>query len=240
MIQERTNQDYGADDLALISQLNSNDDSDFRYYINEIPASITSTLHTQEVQADKLLRTQGQEKTLYFCYSSWVEVTLDDVKPKIFDTSLFETNDTQRDVGLRWIDYSSETINLVRDEQVFSYVQYEEIIFKDIQKSISQGNIERARRQIYNTLEYLPSGGRLNKLKKLLEPPRVISSYLSATKNRTKERQWLRKNSEKFRGKWVALIDDKMIASNKAISKVIKEARNKYYLEEVLLHFIPK
>ncbi len=240
-MQDRIHQVYYLDrNLALMNKGISDEEDELMFYSAEASTSTTFTLDSQNIQTDNFLRVHPEEETLYY-YLTNFKVSLE-TKLESFDTSTFRTDEINRLVNLKWFDYLLEQINLRQFEQAFSYsdLKYEERILKDIQKSITQGNIEKARRQISDTLEYLPNSYGLNKLKNLLEPPRVLSSTLSPRKKRDKEREWLEKNSKKFRGKWVALVDDELIASNKNLSKVIRKTRNKYDLNKVLLHFVPK
>lgn len=245
MIQKRVNQIYDINDkLALINHKVSDQGNPVMLCMDEALSSTIFTLDTQNIKKDNFSRANIEDESLcYHCYYYLTNFNVNsETKYQIFDSSTFRIDVIDRFINLRLLDYLEEQINLSEYELVSNYfdVWYEEMIFKSIQKDISQDNIEEARQQINSTIEYLPHSNRLNKLKKLLEPPRVISSSLSASKNRDKERDWLKKNSKKFKGKWVALVDDKLIAFNKSISVVIRKTKKKYDLKEVLLHFIPR
>ncbi len=116
----------------------------------------------------------------------------------------------------------------------------EGVFINEIRELVSENRIHSARQKLNEGLKIYPDSKKLLKCYEVLRPPKIISNSLPAGKNRKKERQWLKKHSDEYKGNWVALYDDILIAKHPDLKQVLKKAKKKYQLNDILLHFIPK
>ncbi len=75
----------------------------------------------------------------------------------------------------------------------------------------------------------------LAKAHRVLNPKRV-TSHPARGSDRKKEFDWLRRNSGAYRGKWVALLGDQLIASSDAAGDVLREIRARNLEARPLVH----
>ena len=97
-----------------------------------------------------------------------------------------------------------------------------------------------ARKIIEKAVKIFPESIRLNKIFNVLKPPEIISKKLPARKSCVKELKWLKENEYRYRGYWVALFEDNLIAKDIRIKNVLNKAKRNYNLQDILLHYIPK
>lgn len=116
----------------------------------------------------------------------------------------------------------------------------EKEIFEDIQQDIQNDQIKIARTKLEKAVSTYPKSEHLLKLQKVMEFPEVISYKLSLNKSRDKTNQWLQENSEKYRGKWIALYKNQLVAADISLKVVINFVKKKHDLKDIFLHQIAK
>lgn len=99
---------------------------------------------------------------------------------------------------------------------------------------IEQGRIWEARNLFGVAEHFVPAE---SKIREALAPPQVKRSTRNAPK-RSAEFQWLDSNSSQFRGKWVALMGDRLIASAATLQDLLAHIRELQLLRKPLVHHI--
>ncbi|MBN2366248.1 MAG: hypothetical protein JXL67_08765 [Calditrichaeota bacterium] len=132
--------------------------------------------------------------------------------------------------------------NLLGTQSVWEFEPFEPeyIILEEIKRNIREDKIELARKNVAGALKDFPNSERINRIYKVLQPPKVLSTKLPARKSSEKEIKWLRENGSKYAGNWVALYDENLLACDPKLKIVLREAKKRYPLKDVLVHFIPK
>ena len=85
-------------------------------------------------------------------------------------------------------------------------------IVERIQSMLASQDLLGAQREAARGAKKFPSHPWLDKAGRVLNPTRVASVPASGP-DRTRDFDWLRRNSEKYRGKWVALLAGDLIAT---------------------------
>lgn len=139
-------------------------------------------------------------------------------------------------------EYQDFPQNFMGSQSVWDFysAEDEDSIIKEIKKYIQEDRIELARKKVEEAVNIYPESARIKKLYHVLQPPKILSKKLPARKSHHKERDWLKENSYKYRGYWVALYDRKLIAHDIHLKNVLKKARKNYHFKDILVHFVPK
>jgi hypothetical protein len=107
-----------------------------------------------------------------------------------------------------------------------------------LQNLIERDMIAEAR----SVLDKIPQSAfgteQLENLRRVLAPPKVGRSAIRGL-DRTREWNWLRRHSEDYRGKWVAVLGDELVASADVLSDLLEVLRERPLLHRPLIHRIP-
>lgn len=99
---------------------------------------------------------------------------------------------------------------------------------------IEQGRIWEARNLFGVAESYIPQD---SKIREALAPPRVKRSTRVAPE-RSAEFRWLDSNGAQFRGKWVALIGDSLVASAATLKELLAQLSELQLSSKPLVHHI--
>ena len=94
-----------------------------------------------------------------------------------------------------------------------------------------------AQQEAARAAEAHPDHPWLQRANRVLNPSRVTRVPASGS-DRTKEFDWLRRNSEAYRGQWVALLRDDLIAADPDFGVVLNEVRARTLDGKPLVHRI--
>jgi hypothetical protein len=100
---------------------------------------------------------------------------------------------------------------------------------------LGQGRIDAAREMLRRALERHPRNDALADLYKAITPGRVIRKHVQY-KHRKAEFAWIRANRQKYKGKWVALVDDELIASSDNLQEILQVIQEKNIEKTSLVH----
>jgi len=101
-------------------------------------------------------------------------------------------------------------------------------------------NVRDARRMADEIPQSLRSDSKIQHLITVLSPPEVRVSNRPTGPSRDREYRWLKENSEKYMGQWVAIEGDQLIAASKNLDEVYAELdtyRERHPNGSSLLHF---
>ena len=112
-----------------------------------------------------------------------------------------------------------------------------EILVERIQSLLEAQDLLGARREAARAAEVFPNHPWLEKAGRVLNPTRVASIPATGP-DRTREFDWLRRNSGKYRGKWVALLADDLIAAADDFDALLRQIRTKQLENKPLVHRI--
>ena len=82
-----------------------------------------------------------------------------------------------------------------------------------------------------------PGHSWLEKMNRVLNPKRIVSEPADAP-DRTLEFAWLREHAARYRGRWVALVRDELLASANELETVLRELRARGLEARALVHHI--
>jgi hypothetical protein len=77
----------------------------------------------------------------------------------------------------------------------------------------------------------------LRKTDRVINPKGVVATEGGAPE-RTREFAWLREHSARYRGCWVALLGDRLLASGRELANVLREVRSQGLESKALVHHI--
>jgi Family of unknown function (DUF5678) len=103
-----------------------------------------------------------------------------------------------------------------------------------IREHLARGRILAAQKLLEFARDMIPSD---SKLIKALAPPR-ITRIDSRDVDRTREFRWLTSNGAKYRGQWVALVGDNLVASAATLAKLLSELRSSPPPSKPLIHHL--
>ena len=99
-----------------------------------------------------------------------------------------------------------------------------QLLVEQIKKLLSRQRFLAAQRAAVRAAEEFPEEPWLQKAKRVLDPTGA-SSVPATGPERTRELEWLRLNSDAYRGKWVALLGDDLIAAGDDFDTVWREVQ---------------
>lgn len=94
-----------------------------------------------------------------------------------------------------------------------------------------------ARRAVAEGAARFPDHPWLEKTDRVINPKRIVSKQGNAPE-RTREFAWLRDHSARYRGCWVALLGDQLLASGRQLAAVLREVRSQGLEAKALVHHI--
>ena len=113
-----------------------------------------------------------------------------------------------------------------------------ESFLEEIQGIFNSGTLRGAREVAAQGLALYPNHPELRRLHHVLRPvkTRLVSGHRQP--DRTETFRWLRENSGKYEGQWVAVLGPKLIAASPKLSEVLKIVEEGHFDEPPLLHHI--
>ena len=106
-----------------------------------------------------------------------------------------------------------------------------------IRALLASGEAGAARRAAADGAARFPDHPWLEKTNRIINP-RKIASRPGNAQDRTREFAWLRAHGTRFRGSWVALLEDELLASGPDLEPVLQELRSRGLESKALVHRI--
>jgi hypothetical protein len=106
-----------------------------------------------------------------------------------------------------------------------------------IQDLLEEGNLSSARALVHEALERGADEEGLSLLQEILAPPRITRSQ-ETDADRAPELRWLDANWTAYRGEWVALEGERLLAHSPDLSQVVAVLREAKPQRSPLLHHI--
>jgi hypothetical protein len=105
---------------------------------------------------------------------------------------------------------------------------------------IEESRVEEARRLAPELSARWPDSQEIQHLARVLEPPKVIPSTPGPAGRRfDRDHQWLREHAHEYPGCWIATLEDRLIAADPSLERVLETVRSSVDLasEMPLLHY---
>jgi hypothetical protein len=85
-----------------------------------------------------------------------------------------------------------------------------------------------------------PTHSDLQRLAQVLAPPKVVDSSLKGYKepDRSREFAWLREQAHAYRGKWVAVLGDQLVATADTLGDLLQQVQQARLTEHPLVHLL--
>jgi uncharacterized protein DUF5678 len=105
---------------------------------------------------------------------------------------------------------------------------------RQLHSLLEQGQIRAAQDLFEFAKDFVPQD---SKIREALAPPRVTTSSKRSV-DRSAEFRWLDSNSSRFRGKWVALLGDRLVASADSLKELLVQLRTTPADGKPLIHHV--
>jgi hypothetical protein len=117
-------------------------------------------------------------------------------------------------------------------------VKTPESFLEEIEKILNSGTLQGAREVAEQGLALYPNHPELRRLHHVLRPSksRIVSGHRQPDRRETF--RWLRENSWKYQGQWVAVLGPKLIVASPKLSEVLKIVEEGHFDEAPLLHHV--
>jgi len=112
-----------------------------------------------------------------------------------------------------------------------------QVLVERIKTLLARQEFLAAQQAAVRAAEEFPDEPWLQKAKRVLHPTRVASTPATGPE-RTRELEWLRRNGSAYRGKWVALLGDDLIAAGGDFDTVWREVQARPLKGKPLVHRI--
>jgi Family of unknown function (DUF5678) len=103
-----------------------------------------------------------------------------------------------------------------------------------IRSLVEEGRILEARDLLKEAGDQVPAESNLGRI---LGPPRVSKSDLLDV-DRSPEFLWLKKHAHEYQGKWVALVEENLVASSTTLKELLARLDQLQFEQEPLLHHL--
>jgi len=110
----------------------------------------------------------------------------------------------------------------------------------EIQRLLSAGRVSDARAIAARAASRMPGSDVFAQWQEVLAPPRARLAGKATGRSRRSEQAWLREHAQDYKGQWVALRGDMLIAAGRLLQEVRERARKAAGLTEILFHFVPE
>ena len=110
----------------------------------------------------------------------------------------------------------------------------------EIQRLLSAGQVSDARAIACRAASEMPGSDVFAQWQEVLAPPRARLAGKATGRSRRGEQAWLREHAHDYKGQWVALRGDMLIAAGRVLRDVRERAREASRLTEILFHFVPE
>ena len=115
----------------------------------------------------------------------------------------------------------------------------EEENFIQQMKDLLTTDVEEARKIAAEAIKKFPHSNVIKTYLKIVEPPRITSRPASGI-SREKEFKWIRKHRNEYKGQWVALYQDKCLATGLNVAEVKNKAKEQTDLRNILITYLSK
>lgn len=105
-------------------------------------------------------------------------------------------------------------------------------------KLLGEGQIQIVRTLVDRALQNYPANNELLRLKRVIEPGKVVRHPGLRYSNRQAEFDWIARNRDQYQGQWVALIGDQLIAAEEDAKILLKKLKQQNPSETPLVHRI--
>ena len=106
-----------------------------------------------------------------------------------------------------------------------------------IRSLMAEERISAARELVNEAIQLHPTCDELRQLEQVLHPGAVSASQLSNS-SQASNMQWLSRNQEEHRGKWVALLDGELVAAEAELAVLMLSLLNLTIDRRPLIHHI--
>ncbi len=114
---------------------------------------------------------------------------------------------------------------------------YENDFLNRILSNIGYGRIELAREQVSQMANAF-SDNEAEKLKNMIKPPVIQRKKIEHKNDISPEVNWIKRNSDKYKNKWIALSSDNLIAVGNNRKKLFEKIKKKNINSDILIHYI--
>jgi hypothetical protein len=104
---------------------------------------------------------------------------------------------------------------------------------------LDAGWVEEARRLASELAVRRPEDPDAQRLARVLAPPKVIASRVRAGRTHEAERAWLKAHAREYPGRWLAAYEDRLIAADPALARVLQSVRQAIGEEGAVLFYQP-
>ena len=108
------------------------------------------------------------------------------------------------------------------------------VFLTNAKRLLSEGNVREAEALLRNGQTSYPDNRQIAQLLRAISPGRV-SKINKVFPNRDREMDWIQQNGQNYRGKWVAIHENELVASSDKLNKLIKIVQQKTNSEELPL-----
>ncbi|MEA2601487.1 MAG: hypothetical protein QOF89_2479 [Acidobacteriota bacterium] len=107
-------------------------------------------------------------------------------------------------------------------------------IEEQVRSLVEEGRISEARRLLDTAGELVPAE---SKIREILSPPRVKQSDKRDV-DRSAEFRWIKAHEASHRGKWVALVEEKLVASSDSLKELLVQIDQLQFDRRPLIHHL--
>lgn len=108
----------------------------------------------------------------------------------------------------------------------------------EVRRLVEEGRVETARRMLLKVPEAPFEGRALKHWRRVLAPP-VLEVVDATDKDRSVEFAWLRDRADEYSGKWVAVLDNRLVSEGAALGDVLDAVDCLQLHAAPLLHRFP-
>lgn len=109
----------------------------------------------------------------------------------------------------------------------------------DLRQLVEQDAVEEARARIQELQRRWPDSKRIRHWARVLAPPEVLTSEPRQDRPLLRERAWLKAHAHEHPGCWLAVYEDRLVAADPDLGKVLAATRHAIGSQSALLHFQP-
>lgn len=111
------------------------------------------------------------------------------------------------------------------------------LLVEQVKDLLENGAVDKARKILESQSVAFMSDERLLKLSRVIRPGRVVT-HDTRGPDRKAEMAWIKSNASDYKGKWVAVLGDSLVASGKDLKSVLASVRKQQFKTQPLIHRI--